>query len=165
MNIFVVCFLQVSCSRLIQPVEVYINWYMMWYFKKDMFCREHIFFDWCIIFWTVCPSSVFGRSDHCLSSTRHVPCGTCLCIKCARLFSWLYAWSYWQSCARSYTQSFFVGPGFEPLALHHSLFGRSRVRTPDLAAWSFCGSRVRFPDPITCFRPVVSVAYVTHPHN
>ena len=45
MNIFVVCFLHASCSRLIQPVEVYINWYMMWYLKKDMFCREHIFFD------------------------------------------------------------------------------------------------------------------------
>ena len=28
---------------------------------------------------------------------------------------------------------FFVGPGFESLALHHSLFGRSRVQAPDLA--------------------------------
>ena len=43
MNIFVVCFLHASCSRLIQPVEVYTNWYMMWYLKKDMICREHIF--------------------------------------------------------------------------------------------------------------------------
>ena len=45
MNLFVVCFLHTSCTRLIQPVEVYINWYMMWCLKKDMFCREHIFFD------------------------------------------------------------------------------------------------------------------------
>ena len=34
MNIFVVCILQVSFLRLIQPVEVYTNWYMMWYIKK-----------------------------------------------------------------------------------------------------------------------------------
>ncbi len=33
-NIFVVYFLHVSCSRLIQHVEVYTNWYMMWYLKK-----------------------------------------------------------------------------------------------------------------------------------
>ena len=30
---------------MIQPVKMYINWYMMWYLKKDMFCREHIFSD------------------------------------------------------------------------------------------------------------------------
>ena len=49
--------------------------------------------------------------------------------------------------------------------LAHDLFCWSRVRFPDLAAWSFCGSRVWFPDPIICFGPVLSVAYVTHPHN
>ncbi len=26
-------------------VEMYTNWYMMWYLKKDMFCKEHIFSD------------------------------------------------------------------------------------------------------------------------
>ena len=80
MNIFVICFLHASCSRLSQPVEVCTNWYMMWYLKKDMFCREHIFFDWCIIFCTVCPPSVFGRSGHRPSSSGHVPCGTHLWI-------------------------------------------------------------------------------------
>ncbi len=34
MNIFVVCVLQVSCHMLIQPVEVYMNWYMIWYLKR-----------------------------------------------------------------------------------------------------------------------------------
>ena len=80
MNIFVVCFLHASCSRLIQPVEVYINWYMMCYLKKDMFCKEHIFFGCCIIFKMVCLSSVFGRSGHHPLPTGHFPHGTCSCI-------------------------------------------------------------------------------------
>ena len=33
MNISAVFFLRVSYSRLMQPVEVYTNWYMMWYQK------------------------------------------------------------------------------------------------------------------------------------
>ncbi len=44
MNIFVLCFLHASCSRLIQPVEVYTNWYMMWYLKNT-FCKAHILFS------------------------------------------------------------------------------------------------------------------------
>ena len=47
----------------------------------------------------------------------------------------------------------------------NDLFGRSRVRTPGLANDLFCRSRVRFPDLIVCFRPIVSVAYVTRPHD
>ncbi len=47
----------------------------------------------------------------------------------------------------------------------NDLFSRSRVRTPGLARDLFCGSRVRFPDPIIRFGPVVSVAYVTRPHD
>ncbi len=34
MNIFVVCFVHATCSRLIQPVVVYIKWYMMWCLKR-----------------------------------------------------------------------------------------------------------------------------------
>ena len=41
---FLVCILRTYCCRLIQPVKMYVNWYMMWYLKKDMFCKEHILF-------------------------------------------------------------------------------------------------------------------------
>ncbi len=38
---FVVCILHMSCCRLIQPVKMYVIWYMMWYLEKDMFSKEH----------------------------------------------------------------------------------------------------------------------------
>ena len=116
-------FLQVSCSRLIQPVEVYINWYIMWYLKKDMFCREHIIFDWCIIFWTVCPSSIFGWSGHHLlvghlsiiqlthSTSRSFMCSVHAVICLIHTMFWqvrgLISWPH--------SMILFVGPGFNPL--------------------------------------------------
>ncbi len=45
-----VLILRTSCCRLIHPVKMYINWYMMWYLKKDMFCKEHDLFGWFVIF-------------------------------------------------------------------------------------------------------------------
>ena len=164
MNIFVVCFLHASCSRLIQTVEVYINWYMMWYLK----CRKHIFFNWCIIFLTVSQSSIFGRSVHhplvWPSSVIHRTCSMWNLFVhsvCTLIFTIICAIILAIVCMIACT-IFFVGPGFEPLALHHSLFGRSRVQIPDLAVWSFCGSMVQFPDPITCFGPIVTMAYVRY---
>ena len=56
MKIFLVCFLHVSCSRLIQPVEVYINWYMMWYQKICSAGNISLLTD----------ASFFERSVHCL---------------------------------------------------------------------------------------------------
>ncbi len=43
MNIFVVSVLQVFCHRLIQPVEVYTNWYMMWYVKRNVLQGTYCF--------------------------------------------------------------------------------------------------------------------------
>ena len=43
MNIFVVCFLQVFYSRLMKPVEVYTNWYMMWYQKRHVLQGTYLF--------------------------------------------------------------------------------------------------------------------------
>ena len=40
---FVVCFLRVSCSKLIQPVEVYTNWYMMCYLKRYVLQGTYLF--------------------------------------------------------------------------------------------------------------------------
>ena len=76
MNIFVACFIHTSCSRLIQPVEVYTKWYMMWCLKKDMFCKEHIFLnDLSFLKWSV-RRPFFGQSGRRLSSSGHVPHGT-----------------------------------------------------------------------------------------
>ena len=56
---FLVRILRTYCCRLIQPVKMYVIWYMMWYLEKDMFCKEHDLFGCFVIFETVCPSSVF----------------------------------------------------------------------------------------------------------
>ena len=165
---FLVCILRTYCCRLIQPVKMYMNWYMMWYLKKDMLCKEHIF-EWFVIFKTVCPSSVFFVS---LAVVRH-PADTfhveCVCASALIL----YARENLRSCARSYLAIsctiirtiFLVGPGFEPLALHAIFFVGPGFDSLTLQHDLFVGpgfdSRTRSP----VFRPIVSVAYVTRPHD
>ena len=69
MNIFVVCILQVFRCRLIQPVEMYTNWYMMWYLKKICSARnisssaDASFSNGLSIlhFWSVWPFSIIQR--------------------------------------------------------------------------------------------------------
>ena len=150
-NIFVVRILHMSCCRLIQPVKMYTNWYMMWYLTKDMFCKEHNLFGWFVIFKTVCLSSVFLVG---LANVRH-PADT-FHVELVRASARIsYAREILRSCARLYlaiactiVQTIFSGdPGFKPLALHAIYFCGSRVRTPAHAAWSLCGSRVQFPGP------------------
>ena len=133
MNIFVVRILRTSCWRLIQPVKMYTNCYMMWYLKKDMFCREHIFFGWSVIFKTVCPSSVFffGRSGRRPSSSGHIPRGTCLCI-CAHVNFYDHTRDRTSNCVHDRT---------------NNLLGRSRVWTPGLAAQSFLWVQRSIPWP------------------
>ena len=89
---------------------------------------------------------------------------------CARI---LYAREILRSCARSYLAIactivrtiFLVGPGFEPLALHAIFFVGPGFDSLTLQHDLFVGpgfdSRTRSP----VFRPVVSVAYVTRPHD
>ena len=129
--------------------KMHINWYMMWYLKKDMFCKEHDLFWWFVIFkmvclssvfWLVWPSSIIQRTHSTWNSFVHL-----------RVFS--YAREILHSCAPSHlaiacmiAQTIFSGgPGFELLALHTIDFCESRVQTPACAARSFCGSRVWFP--------------------
>ena len=45
------------------------------------------------------------------------------------------------------------------------LFCRSRVQALDQTELYFYGSGVQFPGLVACVRPVISVAYVTHPHD
>ena len=93
MNIFVVCFLHASCSRLIQPVEVYINCYMMWYLKNICSAGNISFSP---------DASIFEQSVRCLffgqsgrrpstwpSSVIHlnVPHGTCSYVPCMLLYA------------------------------------------------------------------------------
>ena len=86
MNIFVVCFLQGSCSRMRKPVEVYTNWYMMWYQKRHVLQGTYLSGLFRHL-QTVCPLSNFLAnlsiiwwSGHHLLSTGHIPCWDCLCI-------------------------------------------------------------------------------------
>ena len=152
MNIFVICVLQVSWHRLIQPVEVYTNWYMMCYLKKDMFCKKPILFDWCIIFWMVCPSSfswfvwplsviiqqnhstwiLFMHSVHAFIRT--------LILTIVHAIMWAIMW----------------------MIVWAIIFDWFRVWAPTLAVQSFCGSRVQFPGPDWHFRPIVCLAYVSY---
>ena len=133
--------------------KMYMNWYMMWYLKKDMFCKEHDLFGWFVIFKTVCPSSIFWLvwPASVVQWTR----STWNSFMHLRIF--LLTWNFMIVCMIVFCNR-----------MHdhtNNLFSRSRVQTPGLAHDLFCGSRVRFPDPIACFRPVVSMAYVTCPHN
>ena len=165
---FVVRILHTSCWRLIQPVKMYINWYMMWYLKKDMLCKEHIFSnDSSFLKRSVC-HPFFGRSRRCLSSSGHVPHGTRLCL-CAYFVR---TWNFTIVCAivlsdrvHNHTNDLYSQSRVRTPGLARDLFCGSRVRFPGLAAWSFCGPRVQFSDRITCFRPIVSLAYVTCPHD
>ena len=162
---FLVRILRTSWGRLIQPVKMYINWYMMWYLKKDMFCKEHDLFRWFIIFKTIClssifwsvwPSSVVQRTRSTWNSLAYFVRTWNFTIVCAIVFS---------DHVHDRTNDLFSRSRVRTPGLARNLFCRSRVWFPDLAAWSFCGSRVWFPDPITCFRPIVSVAYVICPHD
>ena len=138
---FLVRILRMYCCRLIQPVKMYAIWYMMLYLKKDIFCKEHDLFGCFVIFKTVCPSSVFGRSGRRPSSSGHVPCGTRSCICTCFVRTWNL-----RSRARSHLaiactiartivfdrsrvrtpglarDRFFMGPGFESLPVQHDLF-------------------------------------------
>ncbi len=105
--------------------------------------------------WTVCP--LFGRSCRRLSSGGRVPRGMCSCICAHFTFASAHVITLAIVCAIVFRDR-----------VHdrtNDLFNRSRVWTPGLAHDLFWGSRVQFPDPIACFRPVVSVAYVTRPHD
>ena len=121
-------------------------------------------FEWFVIFKTVWPSSIFfGRSGRRPSSSGHVPRVTCSFI-CAYIVC---TWNFTIVCAIVFsdrvhdrTNDLFSWSRVQTPGLARDLFCGSRVRFPGLAAWSFCGSRVQFSDLITCFRPVVSVAYV-----
>ena len=137
MDIFVVCFLQVSCSWLIQLAEVYINWYMMWYLKRYvlqgtyLFLMMHHFLNGqsIICFWTVWLSSIS------LAIIRH-PADT-----------------FHMELVHEFCMCFCMhASSHEHTHCTHDLFGRSRNGTPDLAAWSFCGSRVWFPGPDHLFQ-------------
>ncbi len=98
---------------------------MMWYLKKDMFCREHIFFGSFVIFKTVCPLSVFGRSGRHPSSSGHFPHGTrsCICtyFVCTLIFMIVCMIVLAITCTIVRT-IFSIGPGFKPLALHMIYF-------------------------------------------
>ncbi len=138
---FVVCVLQVSCSRLIQPVEVYTNWYMMWYLKTICSARNisfqlmNLFNTVCpsfIFFWSVWPSSVIQRTHSTwnwfMNSACAFVCMLVLMIVCMIL---------WAIVCPIVCKIFLLGPGFEPLTSLYDLFSRSRVQTPDLTAWPF----------------------------
>ena len=120
---FLVRILRTYCCRLIQPVKMYVIWYMMWYLEKDMLCKEHIiskdssflkrsrrhpFF-----FWSVWPSSVIQRTRSTWNSFVHL---------CARQFLRSCTWSYFAIACTIVRTIFLVGPGFEPLALHGIFF-------------------------------------------
>ena len=122
---FVVRILHTSCCRLIQPLKMYVIWYMMWYLEKDMFCKEHIFSDWCIIFRTVCPSSVsvgLAVVRH-PSDTFHVElvCASVHIFVCVLIFT-IACRIVFSNRVHDCMNNLFVGPGFEPLALHTIFF-------------------------------------------
>ena len=122
----------------------------MWYLKKDMFCREHIFSD---------HSSFLKRSVRRPflvglavvrrpADTFHVELVRASArISCAREILRSRARSHLAIACTIARTIFSIGPGFEPLALHVIDFYGSRVRIPARAARSFRGSRVRFPGP------------------
>ena len=152
---FVVCFLKASCSRLIQPVEVYIYWYMMWYLKKDMFCREHIFLnDASFLKWSVW-HNFFGQAGHyplvCLLSVIQRTCSTWKSFACSvhdfihTVVLTIVRANVWASMCRKIHMIIFVGPGFKPLTLQHNLFVGPGFDSLAL---------------ITRFWPGVSLAYV-----
>ncbi len=132
---FLVRILRTYCCRLIQPVKMYINWYMMWYLKKDMLCKEHIFSDnLSFLKWSV-RRPFFGRSGHRPLSSGHVPHGTCSCI-CAYFVC---MWNFMILCTITFSDR-----------VHdctNDLFGWSRVRTPGIAHDQFVGVKGLSPSP------------------
>ena len=89
------------------------------------------------IFWLVWPSSIIHQT----CSTWNLFVHYVRTFVCTLIFTITWA-IVWAIVCTIICTVFFIGPGFKPLGLHHNLFGRSRVWTPDLAVWSFCGSRV-----------------------
>ena len=130
MNIFLVCFPQVSCTRLIQPVEVYISWYMMWYLKKIFsagnisFSTDASFFEQsvhCPFFVQsvhhplVCPLSIIQQtcsmSKSFVHSTHVFVCTLVLAIACVIVCTIMCI------CKIS-----LIGPGIKPLTFQRKLF-------------------------------------------
>ncbi len=143
---FVVHILHVSCCRLIQLVELYTNWYMMWCLKKDKFCKEHIFLANASFLKRSVRHPFFSRSGRCLSvwsssiiqqtcSTWNlfvhlhvfvrtliftIVCAIVLAIACRS-----YKWSFWSvqgSNSWPCSTIFSEGPGADSLTLQHDLF-------------------------------------------
>ena len=122
-EIFVVCFLQVTFSRLWKPIECYTNWYIMRYQKRYVLWEtylsgliHHLLNGLSIIHFLV-GLAIVRRSGCHLLSTRHVPhrAGSCFL--------------HVLSCS-----------------LYAQYFCRSRVRYPDLVARFLHSSMVRSPD-------------------
>ena len=127
----------------------------MRYLEKDMFCKEHIFLDWCIIFKrSGCHLILVG-----LVVVRHLPDtfhvqlvrASAHIFKCTLIFT-IIRTIVFSDCVHDHTNNLFGRSTVWTPGLVRYLFCGSRVRFSDLAAWSFCGSRVWFPDPITCFQ-------------
>jgi hypothetical protein len=142
---------------------------MMWWLKKICSCREHIFSDHSSFLKRSVRRPFFVRSGRCPSSSGRVPRGTrsCICTCFVR------TWNFTIACAIAFSDR-----------VHdrtNDLFDRSRVRTPGLARDRF--SWVQGSNPCPCstifswvqgsipwpwspiFRPGVSLAYVTRPHE
>ena len=124
--------------------------------QKDMFCKEHIHFGWCIIFKMVCPSSIFWSVW--LSSIIQWTRSTWnsfvhLHVFCMHVNFYDHVCNHIMDPVHDRINDLFNRSRVQTPGLAHDLICGSRVWFPNLAAWSFCGSRVWFPDPITCFRP------------
>ena len=136
---FLVRILRTYCCRLIQPVKMYLIWYMMWYLKKDMFCKEHDLFGWFVIFITVCPSSIFLVS---LAIVHH-PADTfrmeLVCASVRSLIFMIVRTIVFSNRMHDRTDDFFGPSRVWTPGLAHDLFCWSRVWFPDLAAWFFVG--------------------------
>ena len=122
-----------------------------WFVIFKTVCPSSIFF-----FWSVWPSSVVQRTRSMWNSFMHLRTRENL-----------------RSCARSYLAIactivrtiFLVGPGFEPLALHAIFFVGPGFDSLALQHDLFVGPGFDSRTRSSVFGPVVSVAYVTRPHD
>ena len=111
------------------------NWYMMWYLKKDMFWKEHIFSDDSSFLKRSVHRPFFGRSGRHLSSSGHVLRGTCLCIYAY----FVHKWNFTIACAIAFSDR-----------VHdrtNDLFDQSSVWTPGLARDQFLWVQGSNPSP------------------